>query len=192
MSKSLTFQDVLIGIAFFAIEFLKIAALRFAFIIYAMFIALVFFPLIAGWIINLLILTIPISYFLFGVPALMLGFCVSLFMIIFRSYIQKGGFAQVVLGLILSPFMIWLFYSWSEPDLFIRYASDFLTNPLSFSPGNYEGQSLWFINIYFLFGAIFAGGALGGLLQTKISRKLLAAPTSVRRQLMAYKNRTAN
>ncbi|ONG41926.1 hypothetical protein BKE30_02255 [Alkanindiges hydrocarboniclasticus] len=189
MSQSLSFQDVLIGIAIFAVEFLKVAALRFAFIIYVMFISLLFFPLMAGWIINLLILTIPISYFLFGVPALMLGFSVSLFMIMSRSYIQKSGFAHVVLGVMFAPLMIWLFYNWSDPDSFARYVADFINNPLSFNPGNYEGHSLWFINIYFLFGAIFAGGVIGGLSQTKISKKLLAPPTSVRYQLMMFKKK---
>ena len=118
MEKSFAFDDVLVGIQIFTLELVKVAVRRLIFILYVMLVSLVFFPLAAGWIINVLIVTVPISYFLYAGPALMLGFCIALFMIVFRPYIQKGGFAHVVLGMMLAPAMIWLFYSRIDPDLF--------------------------------------------------------------------------
>lgn len=187
MSKSLTFQDVLIGIAIFAIEFLKVAALRFAFIIYAMFIALVCYPLLAGFIFNILIVTIPLVYFFLAIPALILGFCLALFMIIFREQFQRGGIAHIIFSTSLPVAVVgFVGYQLSQNRL------DEALQVISSKSFDVIDGVVVFISVVSITSIIFAGGALGGLLQTKISKKLLAAPTSVRRQLMAYKNRTAN
>ncbi len=184
MSQSLSFQDVLIGIGIFVIEFLKVAALRFAFIIYAMFMALICYPLIAGFIFNIFIVTIPLVYFFLAIPALIFGFCLALFMIIFREQFQKGGIAHIIFSTSLPIAVIgFVGYKLSQNRL------DEALQLVSSKSFDVIDGVVVFISVVSITSVIFAGGVLGGLLQTKISKKLLAPPTSVRHQLMMFKKK---
>lgn len=187
MEKSLSFSDLLVGVGIFTVELIKVATLRLLFIIYVMLISLVFFPLMAGIFLTALIVTIPLSYLIFSVPALLLGLSISLFMIMFRPHIEKGGFVHVVFGTIMAPAIVFLPFYLFNPNLLTKIMAVFFPHQHNFDV--LVGLS-WFICIVSVAWIIFGGGAIAGFLQKNVIKNLLAAPTSVRQQLMAYKRKT--
>lgn len=194
MEKSLSFSDVLVGMGIFTIELVKVAVLRFTFIIYVMLISLLIFPLFAGFIVNVLFLAIPLMYVVFAIPACVFGFCLAVFMIMFRAHIHRGGVLHIVFAALFSPVVVCMSWYIVKPEDLVGLQSLFSVEHMRAGAENI-GRILKAIILFLLALYVaclcFGGGAIAGFLKPKIIKDLLVAPTSVRQQLMAYKRKLA-
>lgn len=187
MEKSLSFSDVLAGMGIFTLELFRVAALRLIFIIYVMLVSLVFFPLAAGSFWTFMIFTIPIIYMIFAIPALLFGFFLAVFMIVFRQQIQRGSIIHMVFALCFAPIAVYFCWFLYKPDAAIHVIAYVLAIK-KLGPG----ECLALLGVLF-YGAFIvrAGKVVAGRLKETALKDLLVAPTSVRRQLMAYKSKRA-
>lgn len=187
MEKSLSSHDVRLGIEIFIVELVKVAILRGIFIMYVMLLSLLVFPLVAGSVATLMIYTIPVIYMAFALPALLFGLCLALFMVLFRQHIQQGSSSYRFFAMFSAPLVVLFCFYVASPSgatnifMFIeRQMGSFYTYG-------------WIVLIAILFYGSFIVGAgmlVSSLLKKDIIQSLLVAPTSVRRQLMAYKRKT--
>lgn len=176
----------MLGIRIFITEFFKVFVKRLLFIAYVMLTSLVVFPLVAGSVATLLLFTIPVIYMVFALPALMFGLCLALFMMTFRSHAPQGGSVQLFFAMLVAPLSVLFCFYVLKPlgaiGIFMFFKHQVVEQ--------FQVHG-WMVLVAVLFFGSFivaAGGVVSVLLKKDMVRGLLAAPTSVRRQLMTLKN----
>ncbi|KKW76644.1 hypothetical protein AAV96_13925 [Acinetobacter sp. AG1] len=195
MKLELTPWTVFLGILLFCKELTYTVCLRLILVGYVSINSLVIFPLCAGWLLNLLVFTIPLSYLIYAAPAFVLAIALSSFMIIFNRLVLNKKRSFIFFSILIAPCIVLSdinFYELStkQPwvlhfiELFFSSKADETTIP--------SGVSLLFDGIILLAivlgiaGYLIGGGLVAGILSERLVKTLLAPPRSVRKQLLAY------
>ena len=185
MERLTCWHDRWIALQIFIVELLRIAVLRVLFFIYICLLALFIFPFWAGSIATFMVITIPISYVVFALPALFFGVVLALFMMLFREKVILKKRFYVIFGTLLAPCITALCFYLMKPTA-LEEMVNLLFKTLQFDLSDSQahvalflGGMIWFAYIFLLLFIFIAGCAVTIAVQHKILLKLLAPPKSV-------------
>ena len=94
------------GILLFCKELIYTVCLRLTLVGYVSIISLIIFPFCAGWLLNLLVFTIPLSYLIYAAPAFVLAIALSAFMIIFNRLVLNKKRSFIFFSILIAPCIV--------------------------------------------------------------------------------------
>lgn len=197
MKVKLTPAIVFIGILIFCKELLLTSILRVILIGYVIVMSILVFPLCAGILLTILIVTIPIAYLSYSFSAFILGLSIAIFLIIFRDYVLKKNLSYLLFSIFMAPCAVALGMVFLEPTYQLNWILEWV-NMLSTTQTNVNDKmyeililikGIVVLMIFISIGGIFYGGsAVAVILNREILEQLLAPPKSVRKQLYTRMN----
>jgi hypothetical protein len=195
MKLKLTPWTVFLGILLFCKELIYTVCLRLTLVGYVAVISFLIFPLFAGLLFNLLILTIPLSYFLYAQPAFILAIALSAIMIIFNRHVLNRKSAFIIFSILMAPCAVVMGIKFCDPSYtppwIITMVEDFFSykvdeNPSPMAVNLLLGGIMLFAIVITIMGTLLGGGLVASALNEKILQTLLVPPKSVKKQLLAY------
>lgn len=197
MKIKLTPAIIFLGILIFCKELLLTSILRIALIAYVTVISVLVFPLFAGILFVILIVTIPIAYLSYLFSAFILGLSIAIFLIIFRDYALKKNLSYLLFSIFMAPCAVALGMIFLEPTYQLNWVLEWI-NMLSTIQTNANDKmyeifilikGILMLMIFISIGGIlFGGSAVAAILNREILEEFLAPPNSVKKQLYARMN----
>ncbi len=185
MKLILTPWTVFLGILLFCKELIYTVCLRLTLVGYVSIISLIIFPFCAGWLLNLLVFTIPLSYLIYAAPAFVLAIALSAFMIIFNRLVLNKKRSFIFFSILIAPCIVLSninFYEFSTKQPWVLHFIEIFFSSRVDETTISSGVSLLCDGIILLAivlmiaGYLIGGGLVAGVLNERVVNTLLAPP----------------